>query len=34
VKQINLDEYEENTTKKQKDTNIQDRIQALPQTKP
>jgi hypothetical protein len=30
----NLGEYEENTTEKQKDTNIQDRTQAPPQTKP
>jgi hypothetical protein len=30
----NLGEYEENATEKQKGTNIQDRIQATPQTKP
>jgi hypothetical protein len=30
----NLGEYEENAIEKQKDTNIQDRIQAPPQTKP
>jgi hypothetical protein len=30
----NLGEYEENVTEKQKDTNIQDRTQAPPQTKP
>jgi hypothetical protein len=30
----NLGEYEENVIGKQKDTNIQDRTQALPQTKP
>jgi uncharacterized membrane protein len=27
---VNLGEYEENTTEKQKDTNIQDRTQTLP----
>jgi hypothetical protein len=31
---VNLGEYEENATEKQKDTNIQDRTQAAPQTKP
>jgi hypothetical protein len=30
----NLGEYEENVTEKQKDTNIQDKIQAPLQTKP
>jgi hypothetical protein len=30
----NLGEYEENATEKQKDTNIQDKIQAPLQTKP
>jgi hypothetical protein len=30
----NLGEYEENVIEKQKDTNIQDRTQAPPQTKP
>jgi hypothetical protein len=34
VKQINLGECEENATEKQNDTNIQDRTQAPPQTKP
>jgi hypothetical protein len=32
VNQINLGEYEENATEKQKDTNIQDRTQAPPQS--
>jgi hypothetical protein len=30
----NLGEYEENTIEKQKDTNIQDKTQAPPQTNP
>jgi hypothetical protein len=30
----NLGEYEENATEKQKDTNIQDKTQTPPQTKP
>jgi hypothetical protein len=30
----NLGEYEENATQKQKNTNIQDKTQAPPQTKP
>jgi hypothetical protein len=34
VKQNDLGEYEENVREKQKDTNIQDKIQAPPQTKP
>jgi hypothetical protein len=34
VKQIDLGEYEENTREKQRDTNIQNKSQAPPQTKP
>jgi hypothetical protein len=30
---VNLGEYEENAIEKQRDTNIQDRTQTLPQTK-
>jgi hypothetical protein len=34
VKQNDLGEYEENAREKQRDTNIQDKSQAPPQTKP
>jgi hypothetical protein len=34
VKQDNLSEYEENAREKKNDTNIKDRTQTPPQTKP
>jgi hypothetical protein len=34
VKQNDLGEYEENAREKQRDTNIQDKLQASPQTNP